>query len=150
MKINITKKEYRLLLDMLSIADWVLHAYAIEREDYHIEHEALKERLFSYSKEMGAENIIEHSQQLDGYYETNEYTEYVQDNFIQPFEDEFFWDELIDRLGEKDVIQSIGTEQYSKMEFIERMTKLEEMKEIYSNEFEKHGLENLKINHTMT
>lgn len=54
---------------------------------------------------------------------------------------------MTDRLGERDVINTVGFEQFTKMEFVERMTKLDEMKERYANEFEKHGLDNLKINH---
>jgi len=145
MKINITKKEYRVLLDMLTIADWIMHAHAIGKEEHHLEHEALKDKLLSYYKEMGAEDRIESSQELDGYYETNDYEEYVQDKFIQPYEDEFFWDELIDRLGERDAINTVGIEQFSKMDFVERMRKLDEMKERYANEFEEQGLDNLQL-----
>lgn len=73
MKINITKKEGEVLLDMLAVADWIMHAYVIGKEEYHLEHEALKEKLFSYYKEMGAEDRIESSQELDGYYERSDY-----------------------------------------------------------------------------
>lgn len=33
MKINFTKKEYRLLLDTLYVSDWVMHSYAMNQID---------------------------------------------------------------------------------------------------------------------
>ncbi|AJQ28281.1 hypothetical protein JBW_02938 [Pelosinus fermentans JBW45] len=33
MKINITKKEYQLFLDMVYLSDWVLHAHSEERTE---------------------------------------------------------------------------------------------------------------------
>ena len=33
MKINITKKEYQTLLDMLYLSDWVLHAHSEEKSE---------------------------------------------------------------------------------------------------------------------
>lgn len=145
MNININKKEYRLLLDMLYLADWIMHAYAIKKEDYHHEHEVLRSKFLSYFKEMGAEDIIECPPELNGYYETKEFEDYAQDKFIQPYEDELFWDELIERLAKRDLIKSVGAKQYSKMELIERMTKIDELTKRYEEEFEKHGIENLDI-----
>jgi hypothetical protein len=119
---------------------------SIEKEQYHLEHEALKERLLSYYKEMDSEDRIEHSGKFGGHYEANDYEEYIQDKFTQPYEEAFFWDELIDRLGQRDLVNAVGMEQFRKMEFVEQMRRLDEMKERYANEFEQHGLANLKIN----
>ena len=44
---------------MLAIADWIMHSHAIKQDDYHLEHEALKNNLLSHFKEMEAEDIIE-------------------------------------------------------------------------------------------
>ena len=146
MNISITKKEYRLLLDMLSVADWIMHAYAIKKEDYHKEHGVLKNKLLSYYKEMGADDLIESSDQLDDCYETNEYEQHILNKFIKPYEDAFFWDNLVDRLAERDLIKFVGAESYSKMDLIERMAKLNELKDRYLNEFKQNGIDNLKTN----
>ena len=145
MNINVNKQEYRLLLDMLAIADWIMHAYSVGKEDYHEKHEALKNKLLSYYKEMGAEDIIDPSEELGVCYETKEYEDYIQEQFIEPYEDEYFWDELIEQLGKRDLLKSIGIEQYNKMELIERITKLDEKMEQYGLEFEEHGIDRLQI-----
>ncbi|KTC93914.1 hypothetical protein [Legionella cincinnatiensis] len=144
MKINITKKEYRTLLDMLYIADWVMHSYTV-KETKQNEYEALKQKLLSYFKEMEAEDQIEFSPEFNEHFEKTQYEELLNEKFIEPYEKKLFWDELIYKLSERDAIHTIGVEQYMKMDPIERMRKVEEIKEQYANEFEKHGIENLKL-----
>ncbi|MCW8410473.1 hypothetical protein OQJ13_15950 [Legionella sp. PATHC035] len=144
MNISITKKEYGTLLDMLCIADWVLNLYTTKAPKLN-EYDALKQKFLSYFKEMDASDKIEFSSELNEYFETIEYEQSLSDNFIQPYENKLFWDELTQRLSERDMIQKIGMEQYSQMNPIERLKKVEEIKEQYAQEFQKYGLERLKI-----
>ena len=146
MKINITKKEYGFLLDMLGIADWVMHSHALSDEAHHQDHEALKRKLYSYATSMGAEDKVEHSKRFDDYFELDEYTEHLQEKFINPYEEATFWDELINRLGERDALNQHGAEKLKSMEPIKRITKIEDAKEKYANEFEKCGVKHLRIN----
>ena len=148
MEIDFTKKEYRLLLDMLAIADWIMHANAIEEEHYFHEHQKLKDKLLSYYKQMDATDIIKSAQDLNGFFETNDYEQYIQNSFIQPYDEQYFWDELIDRLSQRDAVSTVGFEEYVKMECEERLQNLDEIKERYANEFQESGLNNLKINHS--
>jgi hypothetical protein len=134
MKINLTKKEYRLLLEVLYLSDWMMHSHLCEKQ--HIEHENLRKKLLSYYKEMGAEDIIEPA---------NEFDDYMHHKFINLYDENTFWDELTDRLAMRDIIKKIGVEQYQALEGIERVTKVEEMRDRYVNEFEQHGLENIKL-----
>jgi hypothetical protein len=145
MKINITKKEYDCLLDMLGIADWVMHSHTVSDEAHHKKHEALKRKLYAYASSMDAEDKIEYSKDFDDYFETDEYTEYLQKQFISPFEEATFWEELIDRLGERDTLKQYGTENLKKMEAMKRITKIEDAKEKYADEFGKFGLKHLII-----
>ena len=57
-----------------------------------------------------------------------------------------FWDELIDRLAEKDLIQQEGSvEEVMKLSLEERITKEGILKEKYAKEFAKNGLRNVTI-----
>lgn len=147
MKINITKKEYRLLLEMLHLSDWMMHSHLEGPEQRHAQHEELRKKLLSYYKEMEAEDIIEYSKESNDYYETNEYEEYLHEKFITPYDHQSFWDELIDRLAERDVIKEMGSEKFKSMDGMERITKLANAEEKYVNEFENHGLEHVKIDY---
>lgn len=145
MKIYFTKKEYRLLLDMLYIADWVMHSHELVDERSHKEHEDLYDRIKTYYREMGAEDIVEYSKETDSYYETREYEEKTLEEFITPYDEAIFWEELVDRLAKRDVFRKIGVEKYNTMELIERIKTMSEAVEQYENEFEEHGLDRVKI-----
>lgn len=143
MKINISKKEYGLLMDMLCIADWIMHAHALKEEDRFSEHEIFFKRMMAFSKEMGAEDKILFEEDLNDYYQTRDYEAYILDQFIEPYDDECFWEELIDRLAQRDLVNAIGEDKFLKMEFLERATRLEEIKALYDHEFSEHGLQNM-------
>ena len=147
MKINFTKKEYRLLLEALYLSDWVMHSHAIKQEDRHLEHETFKKKILSHFKEMEADDVIEHSKESDDYYEVSAFDDYIHGKFINAYEENVFWDQLIDRLAERDVIKNIGIETYKSIDGMERIIKVDKVKEYYANEFEQHGLEHVKIDY---
>jgi hypothetical protein len=145
MKIHVTKKEYRLLVDMLYLSDWIMHSHCIGDEQRHHEYEKLRKSILSHYKEMGAEDIIEYSKENDAYYETRDYDDYIHEKFINAYNEEIFWEGLIDKLIMRDLIKEIGVEKYNTMEEMERFKKISEVEERYANEFTSHGLENVKI-----
>jgi len=145
MKINITKKEYRLLIDMLYLADWMMNSNIIGDDQKHSQHEKLRKKFLSYYKEMEAEDIIEYCNKLNDYYEVQNYDEYLHEIFIDSYDDETFWAELISRLSKRDAIKEIGIEKLTKMKDLDRAMKIGEFREKYENEFEQHGLKHVKI-----
>jgi type IV secretory pathway VirB4 component len=147
MKINFTKKEYRLLVDMLYLSNWVMHSHAIGPEEHHSEYEELRKKLLSYYKEMGFKDMEKESTAKCEYYETWEYEEAMHEKFINLYEDQVFWDELTDRLAERDAVKEIGLEKFQTMEGMERINKIEEIRDRYANEFEQHGIDYVKIEH---
>ena len=48
--------------------------------------------------------------------------------FIEEFENESFWDELIDRLAERDTIREVGEAGFKALKPIDRITKVEELR----------------------
>lgn len=145
MKINFTKKEYPLLLEMLTMANWMLHSHCISDDSRQKEHDKLRNKILSHYEEFAAGDLVEAGDKPDEYYETNKLMDHVHSNFISSYDEEMFWDELIDRLAMRDVVSSIGEDQYVALDGIDRITKVEDAKEPYINEFERHGLENVII-----
>lgn len=94
---------------------------------------------------MDAADRIEHSVEDDAYYEQGAYDKAMQEQFIEPYEENYFWDEWMDRLGRRDVIERIGMAAYEALDIKERIQAVELAKEKYANEFEQHGLAALKI-----
>jgi hypothetical protein len=144
MKILFSKKEYRLLLDMMYLSDWMMNSHHSDPELHNQEYSALRKKILSYHKEMGLEEIIEYSSADDEYYELSDYEDELQEKFIEPYEDEVFWDELSDRLAERDLIRKIGVDKFEAMDVFDRVNKTEEIRERYLLEFERHGLERIQ------
>ena len=147
MKIDITEKEYRALLDILYIADWVLHAHKIKDDPRTEIYKNFGQKIFSYAKKAGYEDLIEYAPDHNAYFPTREYEETGPAmEFIEEFENDTFWDELIDRLAQRDLIKQVdGLENLSKMSFEDRVNKTMPFEEKYAVEFETNDLDNLKI-----
>lgn len=149
MKISLTKREYRALLDMLYLADWMMQAEKDDDDDScteHPEHKALRKKILSHYKEMGAEDIIKYDQQSDEFFETRDYDNSIYDLFIKPYEDGVFWELLAGRMAKRDLANQIGLQELFLQSGSQDLLSQElDLLEFYESEFEKHGLFRLKI-----
>lgn len=142
MKINFTKKEYQLLVTMIEISDWVMNAFhSTERTDTK-EYRTLRNKILSYAEEMGMKGCYK----KDGntYYETVDYEENSKHlNFMDEYDEESFWEQLVTRLVERDYAQKYDDEEEVELETrLHRITKIEKR---YADEINKFGLSNLVI-----
>ena len=145
MKINFTNKEYRLLLDMVEIAEWVLNSHRTDPSDEIKKYSEIYQKVLSYAKEMGFENLITYDKNLGGFYATFEYEESEHMRYIEQFEDDVFWEALPNRLAMRDLVKQVGEKRYMEMEFEERATKLVELESIYYKELNENGIDNLRF-----
>nr|VFJ52547.1 MAG: hypothetical protein BECKFM1743A_GA0114220_101044 [Candidatus Kentron sp. FM]VFJ70070.1 MAG: hypothetical protein BECKFM1743C_GA0114222_105415 [Candidatus Kentron sp. FM]VFK09523.1 MAG: hypothetical protein BECKFM1743B_GA0114221_101075 [Candidatus Kentron sp. FM] len=146
MKIDITKQEYRLLLDLLEIAHWVLDAHSTWDKEETKPYTALIQKIYSHAKEMGCADIIVYDKKLAAYFPTREYEEDGEHRqFIEAFEEDSFWDELSHKLAFRDLIQQEGEVALERMDFMERATKLTEFLSWYEEEFSDNGLTNVRV-----
>jgi hypothetical protein len=146
MKIDITKEEYRALLDVFHIADWVLHAYKTEEGTETGEYRALEQKILSLAADMGFDHLVEFDADTGKYFPTREYedTSAVMDAIVD-YDNECFWDELIERLASRDLIRQEGKDKVLAMDFEERLVKTEALREKYSDEFYRNGLSRVYI-----
>ena len=145
MKINFTKKEYRLLLDMVEMAVWVLNSHRSNPSDEIMKYSEIYQRILSYAKDMGFENLITYDKELGGYYATFEYEESEHMRYIEEFEDDVFWEALPHRLAVRDLVKQFGEKKYMEMEFEERVSKILELEAIYNKELEENGIDNMRF-----
>lgn len=146
MKINITKNEYRLLLDVFSIATWVMNSYKYEPDPKSVPYENLEQKFMAFAKDFGFKNLIEYDKKMEKYFHTPEYEDSESDmQFIDEFEDDSFWEKLGFNLAKRDLINEIGFDEFKKMESFDRLKKIDELTEKYHDEFEKNGIRNLMV-----
>lgn len=146
MKIDITKKEYRTLLDVFHLADWVLHAYKTEEDPETEAYRALEQKILALAAEMGFEPLVAYDAETGKYFPTREYEDQslVMDAIVD-YDNESFWDELTERLAYRDLIVQEGKDKVLGMDFEERFAKTEALREKYSDEFYRNGLSRVVI-----
>ncbi len=147
MKIDFTSQEYKKLLDILYIADWVMNAHKFEDDPKTKPYKGLEQKILSYAKGMGFEEMVEYAADQKEYFPTRKFEESSPAmTLIEEFENESFWEALISRLADRDLIRQMGgVEKLSQLSFEERMKKTMAIEEKYASEFEDWGLDNLYI-----
>ena len=146
MKINFTKKEYRLLLDIVYLGQWMVEAHKAGGPEEDDEYEMLAQKIYSYAKEMGCEELIKAEKRAGLYFPTREYEEQSRSHeIIDQYNDDTFWEELINRLADRDAHEDARAEG-KKIESAEEFWKYSTPHEAkYAEEFEANGLKRLKL-----
>lgn len=151
MKINFTKKEYRALLDIIHIADWVFHAHDTEGRTDTQEYDEVFQKLLAVAEEMGCGDLVDYVKEEDKYYPNfNFESESIAEQFIQEFENNSFWEELTARLARRDVIKAKHAESAVEIPEEEWLTALSAAEEKWITEFDSHDLDRLTIDRTQT
>ncbi len=146
MKIDFSKKEYRVLLDLLQIADWVLHAHKTEEPPKTKVYRDLEQKIFSLAKDFGYEELVDYAPAQDRYYPTRALEENsAAMEFVEEFEEDAFWSQLAKHLSERDLRREIGEKRMESLDRSELWEMIEAYETKYWDEFQKHGVERLEI-----
>ncbi len=142
MKINFTKKEYRILVELLHLGDWMLHAHDAEEKPETGAHRALCQKIYSYFKEMGCEDLIEN---INGeFYETRKFEDAMQEK-VEAYDHESFWEELISRLATRDAEAVVGSEQFRSIDGYDRIKLIHDKEQAWVDEFSEYELARLVV-----
>ena len=145
MKINFTKSEYRILLDVIYISDWILHAHYTEDRNDTKEYSGLFQKLMSYAKDMGCEDLVDFDKQQKNYAESFLFEEESPaPGYIEEFEDDSFWSELISRLARRDALIELKVDNPEDIDTETLYTAIFKAEEKWSKEFETYGLDRIR------
>ena len=133
MTIDLTEKEFRRLLDMVYIGNWILNS--ARGEDRFEDYDLLQEKLFAQCAKCGMRSLIE---RWDGHVMPSKaYEEGGIHEAIADYEDAVFFDILAEELARRDM-ESEGLSQDDETELTARI-------ESYFSEFERHGIDHLEV-----
>lgn len=143
--INLTRKQFQSLLKVVYLGNWMANAH--RTDDMQKEYESIEDYIFSLAPQFGLEKYVDHDESDgDRYYPTNFFEESTDIHKLhEAYDEETFWDELADRLGERDFASKYSMEEIKKMSEEEWFEKLDECIDLYNEEFEKFGLERIRI-----
>ena len=146
MKIDLTRDEYIRLLELTEIALWVVESHHDEERPQTRKYRALEQTVFAAAESMGCGELVEYDEDLKRFLPTIEFEETLAAmNFVGEFEDNTFWDQLILRLAERDLIRQVGEDSLKEMIPEERAEVEQPHADRYFKEFRKNGLENVTL-----
>ena len=148
-KIELTKKQYEILMNALQIAgsvygvmgDMVDKKYKKQSGEL----DDLESYLLENAEELGLGTMIEIFQNKKTV--NQEYLEKAIDD-LSEYEEFSFWDTLPRRLAERDLARKLGKEKVRSMDNIAYIHAEYPIEDEYRNEFDKHGIGRLKIDET--
>jgi hypothetical protein len=146
MKINFTKKEYRALVELLEISDWVLHSHKVDEPEETEKYRGVIQKIYAYSKEMGCSDLVEYNKSLVKYVTTYEAEVNSESRkYIEEFEEDTFWEELIAKLSNRDTMRKCNVSSLQEIPRDERFKVITEVEVVWAEEMEKYGLERLGV-----
>lgn len=137
---QITPDEYRKLIEMAYLGEWMINAHHDADHQDEPAGEAIQALLG-----MMPGNGVERDAETGCYFLDSDWTDRLYDQHILDYEDHVFWDELTERLAQRDLAQerSVGIEQIDREEDLLELRPIEEK---YRRELEQNGVERLELN----
>ena len=133
MNIDLTEKEFRFLLDLVYIGNWVLNS---TREGDRIEeYDKLEEQIFKHCDEAGLQALVSrHDKHVSP---SRAYEEGGIHEAISDYEDAVFFEILAEELARRDMNDEAISQ--------DNLTELTKRVDRYLSEFETHGVDNISI-----
>ncbi len=126
-----------------------MHAHDSENRCDTQDYSDLMQKLMSHAKEMGCEDLVDFDKDLKKYSESFIFEEESSAlGYIEEFEDDSFWSELISRLAHRDALAELKADNLHDIEKEEMFTAVSKAEETWSKEFELFGLDRIRTDKT--
>jgi hypothetical protein len=135
--LELSSEQYKELIKLVYIGDWVID------EPENIVLNDLVQVVFSKAKDAGHESLIEFDKDMNLYMPSQTFDDEVVE-IVDDYEEECFWDHLIYRMADKDLVAKLG-DKAEKLTNEERIDMIDPISEKYVKEFEENGIDNLVI-----
>jgi hypothetical protein len=140
MNIPFTEEQYRALLNIVHLGEWMANA---NRSDEGIrEITGIEQHVYSFAGAFGMDDLVT----LEGslYVPTKELEDPLFP-IIDAYDDEGFWDKLIEVLSARDLAAEHGVTGMEKLNREQLAEEMDDRASVYEEEFEEYGVERLQI-----
>lgn len=131
--IELTDKEFRRLLDLVYIGNWILNS--TRGDDRFEDYDLLQEKLFALCGKNGMKSLVE--SYMGHYFPSKAYEDGGIHEAIADYEDAVFFDILAEELARRDMLE----ENLSQDDVGELTSRMDD----YLDEFEKNGIDNVTV-----
>ena len=141
MTLDLDKKQYENLIKLVSLGNWMANSH---REEPLEDFENLLQTILTQAPAADLGALVEKDEET-GLTFPSEDLETILGSFVEEYDQDYFWDELVEYLVERDLHEQFGDdeiESMSEQDFLENERKLAEK---YLAEFEESGIDNLYL-----
>lgn len=143
MDIKLTKDQLRNLLILTYIGNWVVNADKTE-DDQDEDFNSLEQVLLSMAKDQGLASYVSGPDGDRNLY-ASEVLEETAETYLDEFERGFILEDLALQLARRDLLAQIGAKKYENLDPENLAAQLQPFLVKYMEEFDAHGVENLRI-----
>lgn len=145
MKINFTKQQFKTLMEMIYVANWMINAHRVPSEENGRidKYDEFEKYIYSFAKECDLDELVD--EENGEYYPSLTLEEDRMEGIIEEYDEETFWEDLMYRMAERDFHRNYSQKEIVKMEPMERIKKDHPFLEKYGNEIHEHGIERFEI-----
>ena len=140
-KLDLTDAQFRTLLQLVYLGNFMANA---TRDETIQEYDDIEQYIYVNAEKFGCGEFVDVHDAVDGVYPTRNFEE-MMNLLVEKYDNDFFYDELIHRLSERDLIAKYSEAEVLKMGIVERIEKEREFTKIYDREFSEKGIENLVL-----
>jgi hypothetical protein len=147
MHLRFTDQELATLVEMVCLAanvsSWNQKPGADERVSAY---EDLENKVLEKAKHAGLGEVIEFDEEKQQHRVTAEFQDaaFYQECYDE-FRNESFWEELVIRLSDRDLVRTIGMPAWMKLSEEERRAQTQDLEKRYWEEFTKNGIDRLAV-----
>ncbi len=141
MTLNLTTDEFRSLMKIVFLGNWMANAY---RGEALPEFEKIEQLILSRASSFGAEEPVNFDPKKDAWSYTREFDEEMQE-FVNDYNIEALYDELGYWLARRDLMDDIGEEKAAGLTPAGLSEAAAPYLEKYDREFEEYGIERIGI-----
>ena len=146
MNINITKEQYKSLLKLVMLGDWMENTIQADSKN---DDSDVVQHLLSAAKDFGYDNFVEIDEDTKRYFHTEEFENATNIlDTISDYHEYALWEGLVFEFSQRDLIAKYGEEAVEAMSDEDRIEKELPIIQKYEEEFREYGLENLTLKKT--
>jgi hypothetical protein len=139
MKLDLEPDEYRKLIDLAYLGEWMINAHHdTDYQDDAADH--VLQRLLSATGLPDADQDPETGE----FFMKSDWVERLYDAYIMDYDDHVFWDELTERLAQRDLARIRGVSP-NDINRDDDLVELKPLEERYRTELEERGIDRLEI-----
>lgn len=141
--ISLTDEQFKDLMQLVYLGNFM--ANATRNNDEMIEaFENIEQHIYTFAEQFGCGRYVDRHDAVEGIYPTREFEE-MMDRFVAEYDSDIFWEELLHRMTERDLVDAYGEPAVASMGIVERIEKERGFVQTYDKEFAENGLKNLRI-----